>query len=213
MSVLATHHHTFSPCALELVAPGNRHWHQRPVVWAPELVCPRKRRRCASAKAGRPAWSSWVRFREHCSFCGAKARPSWFRRCALVALPLCSCGRHPGSLCRRSFQTPRPTRQSSGPVAASRASPLTSTFVGASRRRTGRELSQRRVLRRERRRTLVGASPLRGDFVVPHSRPRRPAKKRRSFSGGDGRRGRECGMTLNSRPVRRFKNHSHRSLL
>jgi len=34
-------------------------------------------------------------------------------------------------------------------------------FVGASRRRTGRELSQLRVLRRERRRTLVGATRLR----------------------------------------------------
>jgi len=48
-------------------------------------------------------------------------------------------------------------------------------FVGASRRRTGRELSQLRVLRRERRRTRVRASPLRGDFVVPYSHPRRPS--------------------------------------
>ncbi len=59
-------------------------------------------------------------------------------------------------------------------------------FVGASRRRTGRELSPLRVLRRERRRTLVGTSPLRGDFVVPYSRPRRlaPPEKLRRFSAG-----------------------------
>ena len=49
-------------------------------------------------------------------------------------------------------------------------------FVGASRRRTGRELANVGFSGAKRRRTLVRASPLRGDFVVPHSRPRPPTK-------------------------------------
>ena len=41
----------------------------------------------------------------------------------------------------------------------------------------GRELSQLQVLGAARRRTLVGTSPLRGDFVVPYSRPCRPPRR------------------------------------
>jgi len=48
------------------------------------------------------------------------------------------------------------------------------TFIGATRRWTGASCSQYRVLGATRRRTLIGASPLRGDFVVPYSRTRRP---------------------------------------
>ena len=59
-------------------------------------------------------------------------------------------------------------------------------FVGASRRRTGRELANFGFSGAKRRRTLVRASPLRGDFVVPHSRTRRPPlpEKLRRFSAG-----------------------------
>ena len=60
-----------------------------------------------------------------------------------------------------------------------------------------------RVLGAKRRRTLVRASPLRGDFVVPYSRPRRPPRSPGTPKpGGKGGRSAPCGMTLNARPVR-----------
>ncbi|MDV7400418.1 hypothetical protein RZS08_53880, partial [Arthrospira platensis SPKY1] len=57
---------------------------------------------------------------------------------------------------------------------------------GASRRRTGRALSQLRVLGAMRRRTLVRVSPLRGDGIVPSSWFRRlsPPEPLRWFSAG-----------------------------
>lgn len=65
----------------------------------------------------------------------------------------------------------------------------------------GRELSQRRVLGAVRRRTLVGASPLRGDFAVPYSRPSRPLRRGNLTVAPLGGRSAPCGMTLNSRPL------------
>ena len=78
----------------------------------------------------------------------------------------------------------RPVLASSPPITAGK----TPAFFGGAAGPLRASCSQYRVLGAKRRRTLIGASPLRGDFVVPYSRPHRPSRLAELDSSSAGRR-------------------------